>query len=156
MKKRIFAFAFALVFFLASCDSVNENSNITDALTNADDTAVTSVDGAEGSVSGEDAETEPSGEDSVEIREEKEVLEGTRILSAMFQSHMVLQRDKEIKIFGDSHIEEIANEFGYELLAQIPMDAKLAALVDKGWIEMMQNDYLDKAADKIEDKLNHK
>ena len=63
---------------------------------------------------------------------------------------------KKINVFGESHIAEIANQFGYELLAQIPMDAKLAALVDKGWIEMMQNDYLDKAADKIVDKLNNK
>ena len=63
---------------------------------------------------------------------------------------------KKINVFGESHIAEIANQFGYELLAQIPMDAQLAALVDKGWIEMMQNDYLDKAADKIEDKLNNK
>ena len=63
---------------------------------------------------------------------------------------------KKINVFGESHIAEIANQFGYELLAQIPMDAKLAALVDKGWIEMMQNDYLDSAADKIEDKLNNK
>ena len=60
---------------------------------------------------------------------------------------------KKISVFGESHIEEIAKQFGYDLLAQIPMDAKLAALVDKGWIEMMQNDYLDAASDKIEDKL---
>ena len=52
---------------------------------------------------------------------------------------------KKINVFGESHIAEIANQFGYELLAQSPMDAKLAALVDKGWIEMMQNDYLDTA-----------
>lgn len=61
---------------------------------------------------------------------------------------------KKINVFGESHIAEIAEQFGYDLLGQIPMDAKLAALVDKGWIEMMQNDYLDKAADMIEDKLN--
>ncbi len=61
---------------------------------------------------------------------------------------------KKINVFGESHIAQIAEQFGYDLLAQIPMDAKLAALVDKGWIEMMQNDYLDAAADKIEDKLN--
>lgn len=61
---------------------------------------------------------------------------------------------KKISVFGESHIAQIAEQFGYDLLAQIPMDAKLAALVDKGWIEMMQNDYLDAAADKIEDKLN--
>ena len=60
---------------------------------------------------------------------------------------------KKISVFGESHIEEIAKQFGYDLLAQIPMDAKLAGLVDKGWIEMMQNDYLDAASDKIEDKL---
>ena len=47
---------------------------------------------------------------------------------------------KKINVFGDSHIAEIAEQFGYDLLAQIPMDSKLAALVDKGWIEMMQND----------------
>lgn len=57
---------------------------------------------------------------------------------------------KKINIFGESHIEEVANKFGYELLGKIPMDSKLAALCDKGWIEMMENNYLDVAADKIE------
>ena len=61
---------------------------------------------------------------------------------------------KEIKVFGDSHIEEVAEKFGYELLAKIPMDPKLAALVDKGWIEMMDNDYLENAARTIDEKLN--
>ena len=40
--------------------------------------------------------------------------------------------------------------FGYKVLAKMPMDHKLAALVDKGWIEMMENNYLDGAADVIE------
>jgi len=61
---------------------------------------------------------------------------------------------KEIKVFGDSHIEEVAEKFGYDLLGKIPMDPKLAALVDKGWIEMMDNDYLENAARTIEEKLN--
>ena len=56
---------------------------------------------------------------------------------------------KEIKLFGDSHIEEIAENFGYDLLARIPIDPKLTALIDKGWIEMMDNDYLDTAAEII-------
>lgn len=56
---------------------------------------------------------------------------------------------KEIKVFGDSHIEEIAEKFGYDLLGRIPMDPKLSALVDKGWIEMMNNDYLDTATEII-------
>ncbi|MBQ2806240.1 MAG: Mrp/NBP35 family ATP-binding protein [Clostridia bacterium] len=56
---------------------------------------------------------------------------------------------KEIHVFGESHIEETAEKFGFYLLARIPMDHKLAALVDKGWIEMMQNDYLDAATQAI-------
>lgn len=61
---------------------------------------------------------------------------------------------KEIKVFGDSHIEEIAKKFGYDLLARIPMDPKLSALVDRGMIELMENDYLDAAVQKIAEKLN--
>ena len=57
---------------------------------------------------------------------------------------------KHIHVFGESHIEEIAENFGYKVLAKMPMDHKLAALVDKGWIEMMENNYLDGAADVIE------
>ena len=61
---------------------------------------------------------------------------------------------KEIKVFGDSHIEEVAEKFGYELLAKIPMDPKISALVDRGMIELMENDYMDKAAQRIIEKLN--
>ena len=61
---------------------------------------------------------------------------------------------KEIKVFGESHIEEIAQKFGYDLLARIPMDPKLSALVDRGMIELMENDYLDEATQKIIEKLN--
>ena len=61
---------------------------------------------------------------------------------------------KEIKVFGESHIEEVGEKFGYDLLARIPMDSKLAALVDRGMIELMENDYMDKAAFSIIEKLN--
>lgn len=60
---------------------------------------------------------------------------------------------KEIKVFGDSHIEEVASKFGYDLLARIPMDPKLSALVDRGMIELMENDYMDAAAQTIIEKL---
>ena len=60
---------------------------------------------------------------------------------------------KEIKVFGDSHIEEIAESFGYDLLARIPMDPKLSALVDRGMIELMENNYLDAAVQSIIEKL---
>ena len=60
---------------------------------------------------------------------------------------------KEIKVFGDSHIEEVAAKFGYDLLARIPMDPKLSALVDRGMIELMENDYMDNAAKTVMEKL---
>lgn len=60
---------------------------------------------------------------------------------------------KEIKVFGESHIDEIAKSFGYDLLARIPMDPKLSALVDRGMIELMENDYLDGAVQQIIAKL---
>ena len=63
---------------------------------------------------------------------------------------------KEIKIFGDSHIEEVAEKHGYDVLAKIPMDPKLAALVDKGWIEMMDNNYLEVAATVLENRFEKK
>ncbi len=59
---------------------------------------------------------------------------------------------KEIKIFGDSHIEEIAEEFGYDLLAKLPIDTSVASYVDKGMIEYIICDYLDVAADKLAQK----
>ncbi len=59
---------------------------------------------------------------------------------------------KHIPVFGESHIGEIADKFGYDLLGKIPLDPKLAALCDKGWIEMMENNYLDAAADALEAK----
>ena len=60
---------------------------------------------------------------------------------------------KDYKIFGESHIDEVANKFGYEVLAQMPIDPKLATLCDRGMLELMENDYLDKAADKLETLL---
>lgn len=60
---------------------------------------------------------------------------------------------KEYKIFGESHIEKTAEKYGYDVLARIPMDPKLAALCDKGMLELMENDYLDSAVDKIIKKL---
>ena len=63
---------------------------------------------------------------------------------------------KEIKVFGDSHIDKIAEDFGYDLLARIPMDPKLTALVDKGWIEMMDNNYLETAAEVLVNRTQKK
>ena len=61
---------------------------------------------------------------------------------------------KHINVFGESHIEKVADEFGYDLLGRIPMDQKLAALVDRGMIELMKNDYLDTAVKVILNRLD--
>ena len=57
---------------------------------------------------------------------------------------------KEIRIFGESHIEEVAQKFGYPVLARIPMDPKLAALVDAGRIEELEENPLSDAVATIE------
>ncbi len=62
---------------------------------------------------------------------------------------------KVIKVFGESHIDKIAERAGTEVLAKLPLDSELASLCDKGVIELFENDYLERAADKLEQKLCH-
>ena len=57
---------------------------------------------------------------------------------------------KEIKIFGDSHIEEIAAQYGLNVLGKIPVNPEIAKLCDSGMLELYEGDWLDKAADAIE------
>ncbi|MBQ5798504.1 MAG: Mrp/NBP35 family ATP-binding protein [Clostridia bacterium] len=57
---------------------------------------------------------------------------------------------KQIKVFGESHIDEIADKFGLEVLAKIPIDPELASVCDKGLVELFEGDWLDAAADKLE------
>ncbi len=57
---------------------------------------------------------------------------------------------KEYKVFGESHVDETAEKFGLKVLAKIPIDPKLAALSDRGMLELMENDYLDAAFSEIE------
>lgn len=61
--------------------------------------------------------------------------------------------DREINIFGESKVEEIAKKYGLELLGRIPLDPKLSALCDRGMIELMENDYLDGARETIMKKI---
>ena len=57
---------------------------------------------------------------------------------------------KKLYPFGESHIDEIAEKYGLSVLAKIPIDHRLAALCDKGALELMENDYLEKAVEVIE------
>ena len=60
---------------------------------------------------------------------------------------------KEHKIFGDSHIDEIAKEYGTRVLAKIPIDPDLAKSVDTGTVELFVGNYFENAANTIEDEL---
>lgn len=57
---------------------------------------------------------------------------------------------KKISVFGESHVEEAAAQQGISVLAKIPIDPKIAQLVDAGKIEYLQEDWLAGAADAIE------
>lgn len=55
--------------------------------------------------------------------------------------------EKEIKIFGDSHIDEIAKSFDIEVIGKIPVEPKLAEYCDEGKIEFFEGNWLDRAAE---------
>lgn len=57
---------------------------------------------------------------------------------------------KEISLFGQSKLGEIAEETGVAILGRIPIDPALASLVDQGEFEHFSCEYLNDAADKIE------
>ena len=56
---------------------------------------------------------------------------------------------REHKIFGESHIDEIAARHGTEVLARIPLDPALAQVCDAGAVELFEGDYMDAAADRL-------
>lgn len=58
--------------------------------------------------------------------------------------------DKEYHIFGDSHIEEIAQKHNIGVLAQLPMDPKIASACDQGLIEFIDGDWPENIADILE------
>lgn len=57
---------------------------------------------------------------------------------------------KEIKLFGESGVDKVAEEFGIPVLARIPIDPKLTALCDRGMMELFENDYIGSVADAVE------
>ena len=63
---------------------------------------------------------------------------------------------KRISVFGESHLEEIAEKFGYDILGRIPIDSEIAALCDKGEIENVKKEYLSEAFNTINSKLCEK
>ncbi len=60
---------------------------------------------------------------------------------------------KNIKIFGESKIDDIAEELGVNVLGKMPIDPVVADLCDKGEVEKIKNSYLSDAVSTIEKKL---
>lgn len=56
---------------------------------------------------------------------------------------------KRISVFGESHIDEIAKEFGLPVLAKLPITPAIAERVDAGTIEYLEESWMDESADKL-------
>ena len=57
---------------------------------------------------------------------------------------------KEIKVFGESHVEQTAEQFGLKVLGKVPIDPEIAKNYDAGLAELVNVDCLDDAADAVE------
>ena len=57
---------------------------------------------------------------------------------------------KKIHIFGESHLEEVAKEYGIPVLAKIPINPEIAGSVDAGRVEYLETPFLDEAAKAVE------
>lgn len=57
---------------------------------------------------------------------------------------------REIKVFGESRIDETAKELGVPVLGRIPMEENTAKLVDKGAAELVGDKYIKNAVEVIE------
>lgn len=60
---------------------------------------------------------------------------------------------KELSIFGESKLSEVAKDTGLEVLGRLPIDPAIAKLVDEGKFEKFENAYLEEAADLIEKRF---
>ena len=56
---------------------------------------------------------------------------------------------KEYKIFGESHIDTIAKNYGLPILAKLPIEPALAEACDAGKIESVNGDWMDTTVDML-------
>ncbi len=57
---------------------------------------------------------------------------------------------KQINIFGQSKLDEVAKQYDLKVLGRMPINPKLATACDKGAIELYAGNWLDEAADEVE------
>ena len=58
---------------------------------------------------------------------------------------------KKISVFGESHLDEVAKEYGIPVLAQIPIRPAIAKAVDEGTVEYVEADFLDDAVKAVKE-----
>ena len=54
---------------------------------------------------------------------------------------------KQHRIFGESHIEEVAAKYDIPVISQLPINPKIAGACDRGLIELFEGDWLDNMVD---------
>ena len=57
---------------------------------------------------------------------------------------------KKINVFGKSHLDEVANEFGLPVLARLPIDPSVAEAYDNGLMETVNTDAMAQVLEAIE------
>lgn len=57
---------------------------------------------------------------------------------------------KKISVFGESKVDEVAKKYGLEVIGKLPIDPRFADACDKGVLEDIQIDYLEKANNILE------
>ena len=56
---------------------------------------------------------------------------------------------RKISVFGESHIDEVAEELGVPVIGKMPIDASLAEAVENENFAEVSNDYLAEAVNKL-------
>ncbi len=59
---------------------------------------------------------------------------------------------KKINVFGESHLDEIADAFGLPVLARLPIDPSVAQAYDNGLMETVPTELLNNAVEAIENQ----
>lgn len=57
---------------------------------------------------------------------------------------------KKIQLYGESHVDEVAEKFRIPVLGKMPIDPAVAANCDKGLVELNECPWLETAADAVE------
>ena len=61
---------------------------------------------------------------------------------------------RQHKLFGESRVDEFAEQYGIDTVCRLPINPKLAAACDKGTIELFEGNWLDDLSAKLEGMLD--